>query len=420
MKRKLFFLERVIYGSGDTAFNVVVPVKISGSFPQEHLKLALGSLQEKHPFLKAFIQVDEKQMPWFVVDTGAENLIPVRMVQRNTSHDWEAEVTREWATLFDVAHGPLMRMVWIKGELSSELLLVMHHCVCDGRSAMSILADLLLLLDNPTVNIGRENPILSIHDIVPASLLKNKRKVLKAKLSGGVTALVLWLMPLKKQMTERKQDYMLNWKMDKAWSDHLIQVSKSKGLTVNTLLCKTVLTAFKEVMSGDFHNKIICPVDIRKYVPLIKEENIFAFVSMVVLSMNSSLSFLDDAAKMQQEVAKKMENLDPYAMLMQMEASHASLSGLTNFLKFSKPGSDCLFSNLGKIGIPHQYQTFEVETIYSPSAVGPLGKTTGIVASTYRGQMDFTFISSEGFLPYNEAVLIKEKIVEIINKIVVA
>ena len=419
MKRKLFFLERVIYGSGDTAFNVVVPVKISGSFPAEHLGMALGSLQEKHPFLKAFIRHDEKQMPWFVVDTAAYNPIPVRIVQRNSDQDWQAEVTREWATLFDVDQGPLMRVVWIKGEQRAELLLVMHHCVCDGRSAMSILADLLVLLDNPAANIGRENPILSIQDIVPAKLLKSKRKVLQAKLSGGVTALVLWLMPLRKQMTERKQDYMLNWKMDQAWSDHLIKVAKSAGLTVNTLLCKTVLTAFKDVISGDFHNKIICPVDIRKYVPLIRDENIFAFVSMVVLSASSRLSFMEDAAKMQQDVARKMENLDPYAMLMQMEASHASLSGLTKFLKFSKPGSDCLFSNLGKIGIPHQYQTFEVDTIYSPSAVGPLGKTTGIVASTYRGQMDFTFISSEGFLPYEEAVRIKDRVIDIISKITV-
>jgi len=417
MKRKLFFLERVIYGTGDTAFNVVVPVKLNGNFPEINLQLALCSLQEKHPFLKAFIQVDEKQMPWFVVDTTAANIIPVRVVERHTDLDWEAEVTREWATLFNMEKGPLMRVVWLKGEISSEILLVMHHCVCDGRSAMSILADLLRLLDHPKIDIGKEDPILSINDIIPDRLLKDKRKILKAKLSGRVTALVLWLIPLRKKMTERKQDYMLNWKMDKAWSDHLIQVSKSSGLTVNTLLCKTVLTAFKEVVSSDFHNKIICPVDIRKYVPKIKEENIFAFVSMVVLSLNSKLSFMEDAKKMQKDVSKKMEQLDPYSMLMQMEASHASLQGLTKFLKYSKPGSDCLFSNLGKIGIPHAYQTFEVDTIYSPSAVGPLGKTTGIVASTYRGKMDFTFISSEGFLPYQEALLIKDKIIDLISKI---
>lgn len=415
MKRKLFFLERIIYGDGDTAFNAVVPVRIKGDFPVENLAHALKRLQDKHPFLKAFTDVDTDGMPWFIVDEAADNEIPVRILPRKTDKDWEAKVTYEWSTGFDMKKGPLMRVVWIKGEVSSELILVMHHCVCDGRSAMSILNDLLLLLDDPEVHIGKERPILSIRDIVPPEVLKNKKRLIKAKLSGSVTALVLWLIPLKKKQIERKRDYMINWKLDKKISDNLIKVSKATGATINTLLCKTVLAAFKEIKTQKFHNKIVCPVDIRKFVPGIKEENIFAFVSMVALSANDELDFISDAKRMQEDVQKKVAELDPYSMLMQMEASHASLAGLTKFLKYSKSGSDCLFSNLGKIDIKQDYGTFELETIFSPSAIGPLGKTTGFVTSTYRGQMDFTFISSEGFLPYEDALIIKDKIEEIIS-----
>ncbi|HEY0176465.1 MAG TPA: hypothetical protein VGC08_08805, partial [Pedobacter sp.] len=258
-------------------------------------------------------------------------------------------------------------------------------------------------------------PILSLRDIIPQEVLKSRKKQIKARLVGGITALILWLMPLKKRAVERKRDYMINWKLDKEISDHLLGISKSAGVTVNTLLCKTILTAFRETGSADFQNKIVCPVDIKKYIPLIKEENIFPFVSMVILSADTGLDFINDALRMQEYVAKKMENLDPYAMIMQMEASHGSLEDLSNFLKYSKLGSDCLLSNLGKIGIKHDYRSFEVETIYSPSAVGPLGKTTGLVTSTYRGQVDFTFISSEGFLPHYEALKIKDKIIEIIR-----
>lgn len=408
-----------MYGNGDTAFNAVVPVKIRGTFPIDNLTYALGRLQDKHPFLKAFVEVDHKRVPWFIVSED-ELPVPVRMVPRVTDDDWATEVTREWATVFNMEKGPLMRVVWIRGEECSELILVMHHCVCDGRSAMSILEDLLLLLEDRDAAIGREIPILSISDIVPPEVLRNRGKVLKAKLTGTVTSLVLWLMPLKKTPAERKRDYMINWKLDKKLAEHLLEVSKTSGATINTLLCKAVLSAFKKIRQHEFHNKIGCPVDIRKYVPQIKEENIFSFVAMVMISANDELGFVSDAKRMQEDVAQKIAVLDPYKMIMEMEESHASLGNLINFLKYGKPNKDCLFSNLGRINIRHQYRDFEVETIYSPSAIGPLGQTTGFVASTFRGQMDFTFISSEGFLPYEEALAIKNKIEEIIGAIEIA
>ncbi|MCX2479474.1 condensation domain-containing protein [Pedobacter sp. MC2016-15] len=418
MKRKLFFLERMIYGKGDTAFNAVVPVKIKGTIPVGNLTHALQRIQEKHPFLKAFIERDKKKMPWFVVNEDEANPIPVRIVPRFSDNDWLTEVTREWSTVFDMDKGPLMRVVWIRGTVCSELILVMHHCVCDGRSAMSVLEDLLLLLEDGDAQIGKEIPILSVSDIIPSEVLGDTRKKLKAKLSGKLTSLVLWLMPLRKRLTERKRDYMINWKLDQKLSDHLLKVSKRSGATINTLLCKAVLTAFKEIRGNkEFHNKIVCPVDIRKYIPQIKEENIFAFVTMVIISASDEPDFIVDAKRMQEDITKKTAELKPYEMIMQMEESHSSLENLSDFLKYSKPANDCLFSNLGKISIRHQYENFELETIYSPSAVGPLGKTTGFVASTFRGQMDLTFIGSEGFLPYEEALAIKDRIEKIIEAI---
>ncbi|QNK63118.1 hypothetical protein H7F33_00910 [Pedobacter sp. PAMC26386] len=66
--------------------------------------------------------------------------------------------------------------------------------------------------------------------------------------------------------------------------------------------------------------------------------------------------------------------------------------------------------------IPHQYQTFEIETIYAPSVIGPLGNTTSLITSTYRGQMDFSMVISEGFVPYAEAQAIQERMMSIINE----
>jgi hypothetical protein len=42
-----------------------------------------------------------------------------------------------------------MRFVWIKGEETSDMMFVFHHCLCDGGSAMAVLDEFLKLLDNP-------------------------------------------------------------------------------------------------------------------------------------------------------------------------------------------------------------------------------------------------------------------------------
>jgi NRPS condensation-like uncharacterized protein len=415
MKRKLLFAERVIYGDGKAAFNAVVPVKIKGKFLIEDLNYALRKLQEKHPLLNAFIEHDEEGLPCFVVKEDAVVKIPVRITTRVTDDDWERESIKEWSIGFDTAKGPLMRVTWLKGEEFSELILIMHHCLCDGRTAMSILADLLLVLDNAEAGIGKQDPILSLYDIVPAGVLENKKNVIRAKLKGRMNLFLLWLIPVKKRPIEKRRDYMIHWKLDKDVGDRMIVAAKAAGTTINTLLCVIILKAFKEIRKEKFHNNIACPVDIRKYMPKIQKDSIFAFVSMVALSADNNLDLISNARKMQEIINGKTAKLDPYRMIMMFEESHSSINYLINFLKYSKPDNDFLFSNLGKIDIPYQYQSLEVETIFSPSAVGPFGNTTGFVASTYRGLMDFTFIGSDGIIPYEEALTIKDKIVEIIS-----
>jgi NRPS condensation-like uncharacterized protein len=177
-----------------------------------------------------------------------------------------------------------------------------------------------------------------------------------------------------------------------------------------------LLSAFKQVRKDQAHNKVSCPVDIRRFAPEIKKDQIFAFGLMLVVSAHAGLDFLDNIKAMQKDVDQKSAKLDPYATMMMMESAHSAMDNFTNLLKNGKSTNDCMFSNLGKIDIPHQYRSFKLETIFSPAVIGPLGNTTTMVTSTYRGQMDFSFIASEGFVPYEDALAIKDKIISMIKE----
>lgn len=416
MKRKLLFGERMLYGDGKSPFNIVIPFKIRGEIKEDDLRFALFKIQKKHPWLTAAIRFDEDKRPWFVTNLTETFRIPVRIVDRLNDEHWEQESTYEWKTVFDATIAPLCRITWIKGEDVSEFLMVYHHCLCDGTAALSILTELLQLLDDPDTDIGKEIPIMSINDVIPKKVLNSYRNRTKNGLIGKIATLALWIIPIKKIAVERKKDFMLRWRLDQEFTTQLIQFCKANQFSVNTLLSAAVLTAFKAVRKEKAFNKISLPVDIRNFNPIIKKDHIFAFGLMIVLSLLPEKDFLENVKALQKDVNDKSAKLNPYSLMMMMEACHPALKNFTNFLKYGKSSNDCMFSNLGKIDIPYQYQNFEVETIFSPSVMGPLGNTTTMIASTYRNQMDFTFVASEGYVPFLEAEAIKEKVIAILKE----
>ncbi|MDH6250330.1 NRPS condensation-like uncharacterized protein [Chryseobacterium sp. H1D6B] len=415
MRRKLLFGERMLLGDGTEPFNAVIPFRLRGTFKIEDIKHALSRLQIKHPWLRALIHHDEKNVPWFEV-TERTIPIPIRIVDRKGEDDWQEESKREWQTLFNYGEEPLLRFTWIKGEKVSDMLFGFHHCLCDGGSAMAFLYEFLKILDHPSAEIGLENPILGIQDVVPPEILLSRKQQLKAKVIGRLAATAVKWVPVGKKAVERQKDYMIHWKFDEMISKELVFYCKSEEVTVNTFLSTVLLHAFKKVRGTAAFNKVSCPVDIRRFAPQIKEDHIFAFGLMIVVSSDDKMSFSDNLWMMQEAVERKTAKLNPYMTMMVMESAHDALKNFTKLLKHGKSSNDCMFSNLGRIQISDQYKDFTLETIFSPSVIGPLGNTTTMVTSTFRGEMDFSFMGSEGYLPHSEALAVRDEMIQTIKQ----
>lgn len=414
MKRRLLFGERMLLGDGTEPFNTVIPFRLKGTFSLKDIQHALDQLQAKHPWLKAIIKHDEKDIPWFEVSEKIK--IPIRILAQKSDIDWLEESKKEWHKTFNYKENGLMRFVWIKGEETSEMMFIFHHCLCDGGSAMTLLYEFLQLLDNPSAEIGLENPILGIQDVVPSEILANRRQQLKAKFIGRLAATAIKFIPVGKKAVDRQSDYLVHWKLDKETSKELISYCKSQQITVNTFLSATVLQVFKKVRGEKAFNKVSCPVDIRRFANQIKDDHIFAFGLMIVVSANQKMNFSENLRLIQASVERKTAKLNPYITMMVMESAHDALKNFTKLLKHGKSSNDCMFSNLGRIQIPHQYKEFTLENVFSPSVIGPLGNTTTMVASTFRGEMDFAFMGSEGYLPYVDALAIRDEVIKTIKK----
>jgi len=414
MKRRLLFGERMLLGDGTEPFNTVIPFRLKGTFSLKDIQHALNQLQVKHPWLKAVIKHDEKNIPWFEVSEKVK--IPIRILAKREENDWLEESKNEWYKMFNYKEQPLIRFVWIKGDETSDMMFVFHHCLCDGGSALSLLDEFLKLLDNPTYDIGLENPILGIQDVVPSKILSNRGQQFKAKFIGKLAATAIKCIPVNKKSIDRQSDYLINWKFDQETSKEFISYCKSQQVTVNTFLCATVLKAFEKIRKEKAFNKVSCPVDIRRFAKQIKDDHIFAFGLMIVVSLNKKFGFEENLKLMQEAVEKKTSKLNPYITMMVMESAHDALTNFTKLLKNGKSSNDCMFSNLGRIQIAHQYKEFSLENIFSPSVIGPLGNTTTMVTSTFRGEMNFSFMGSEGYLPYSDALAIRDEVTKMVKQ----
>ncbi|NOW93676.1 condensation domain-containing protein [Mucilaginibacter sp. SG564] len=414
MKRKLMMVERIMHVDASTPLNCVFAVKIAGSINPENLHTALAKVQQKHPLLRVGIDEEQEGGPYFVTNEYVRS-IPVRIAERLTDNDWLKESETEWYKLFDGDNVPLARVVWIRSAAVSELLLVMPHCVCDGGTCVALLSEILSLLDNPAQELDTYIPFNSVQELMPDSfdIAKNKRK-------GRIYSFLGRLFFLLKNTRNKfgtGRNYAIHWKVDEEQTLAIAEATKNAGTSMHAALCVAFLKAFQKVRGAKARGKLISPVDIRRFIPEIKADTMFAFAPIVELTIdkkNPNMDFWEQARKIKTDLTAKIETMNAYEMLWMGEYMHKTVNRMVKFLKSTDGSHDVTLSNMGRLPIAEKYQNFEVETIYSPTVAFPWRNPNTLVTTTFKNKMDFTFMSNDNFLEETEALKIKDAAMELL------
>lgn len=413
MNRKLILGERIMYVDAAATVNCIFTAKIRGAVTLEGLIYALGKIQQKHPLLGVVIREDEHGRPYFVSDTKIPP-IPVQIVERRDDDHWQVVSATEWHRTFDVRKGPLARVIWLRSNEVSELLLVLPHCICDGTSILTLMRELLQVLDKPETVLIPYPSFESIHNFIPDALSSNWKLKLKLWLLSKVAGLVLALKTRAPQPVQGKH-YMVRWKLDKTATADLIAICKMENTSLHAAFSLAFMEAHRHVMGDASHGKVICPVDIRRFIPEIKQDHLFAFAPIAELSIsNIAADFWTKARQLKADLTNAIEKMDVRKLLLTSEYFHTAATRMVDFLKKTDGTHDVTLSNMGKLDIPDQYDTFELETLYSPSAAFPWRNANTLVISTFRGQTDFSFISCESFLEETKARAIVRKMQELL------
>ncbi len=413
MKRKMLFFERLMYVDGRTPVNCVITARLRGTIAADDLELALAKIQGKHPLLRASV-IQEDGQPYFVFSSNPAS-IPVRLVERHGDEDWRSVTALEWKTPFNMTDGPLIRIVWIKSEGVSELMLIGHHCICDGASLIAIFREILQLVDQPDVQLTPYPHVQSLQDLIPQEISSDWKVAGLAKVKAALFRLFALTVRTVKT-APAGEHYLLYWRADAKESTALTRRCKIEGTTPYAALCVAFLLAFRRVNSTTLKNKMMCPVDIRRFIKNIGADMMFNYAPTVPLALSGDPQeeFWSLAKRLKQSMSEKVDRLNAYEHLMAAEQLHRSIPKLISLLRQSKGSYDFAFSNVGRLDIAENYKAFQVESFLGVTVAVPWRNATTLITTHFRGLTDVAFVSNDGFLPYAEAVAIQAEAINML------
>ncbi len=406
-------VERIMYVDPETPVNCVFAAKIKGEIPEQNFTTALEKIQQKHALLRVVIDTKSEKYPFFIEEKDIAP-IPLRIVERKTDEDWLTESQKEWKILFEEKKTPLARVVWVRGQDVSEVFWAIPHCISDGTTGVTLMKELLQLLDDPALELEPYEPFSSVDEFLPSNF-NVKSKKFKARLYLTF-ARFFFMLQQKSKKRNLGKDYVLHQKLDLATTVQITERCKANGISVHALLCSAFMQAFREVKGKEAKGKVISPVDVRHFIPEIKEDHLFAFAPTVDLAIKKGSSdLLNNARHIKEDLTQKIGKMEARELLWMGEQMHPIVDRMISMLKSSNGGHDVTLSNMGRINIPNEYKNFSIETIFSPTVAFPWLNSNTLVTSTYNHQMDFIFLSNEDFLPKAEAAKIKEKAIALMT-----
>ncbi|AWV06078.1 condensation domain-containing protein [Marilutibacter maris] len=422
--RPLTLFERGMYLDGRSPVAIVFPARIRGPLCERRLRHALARVQAKHPLLRCRVEPGEDgaggTRPWFRLQ---EDPAPIRLriIERNSGGDWQRRSRQEWSQLFDPSE-PLVRVTWLRGVETSELLLVCHHCLCDGRSIVTLLREILSLCADPRRDIGTHPSLQSLQEILPAAVWNDPR--LQRRLRWKTALFGLFVRSRRRRPARRYGEaYALHWTLDRGSAQALSRRCRAEGVSLFNALAVAFVLGFRAVRGARGVGRFTVPVDARRFLPALAADGLFPMAPTIDLSLHtpSGGMFPDEvfwslARTLRAGIDRSIQRLGPrlHENLLGMERLHALFDRLIAYGQSRPSGGNVTLSWLGHLDLPRDHGDFRLEAVHSPTAMLAPTPATVVTISGFDGHLDFALTSDRQSLPAAQAHAVRDRIVAIL------
>lgn len=416
VERLLTLFERVLYH-----VNVMITARISGPMTEQQIKHALARIQAKHTVLRCQVIQEEGRLGFHLQKQPEP--IPLVIVKRHTERDWLFVSYQQSLQRFDDSKKPLARFIWLQGERASELLLVCSHAICDGRSLVLLLQEILRLCDDPQADIGNPTTLNGLHEVFPLEILADRRLRRHIRWKAAVKKLMLRF-PRRTPVWSYGKIYRHHWTLDMRTSQQLVRRCKAENTTVFAALSLACILACR-LMGGLKHiEKFEVPVDFRRYLPHLRRDSLFAIAPTITLSLRElqkvsldSLDFWLIARALKADIVGKMEALAStvYTFFLGIEHFHNVYEHLAAYAQSQAVHQKVSLSYMGKVDVDQTYQQFHLLDICDISAMMTPTPANLLVMYSFKERFHFSFSSDESSLPYEQALELNTQITTLLH-----
>jgi NRPS condensation-like uncharacterized protein len=388
--RKVTPAERFLSRSPFSIVTMVVRIKGEVSF--EGLMNAVQQARGRHALLGARVLDKEEHEQCFTSEGAGD--IPIRMVERKTKDDWIQIHADESTIPFDFDTRPPIRFILVHSPDESDLIILCHHVICDGKSLAYLARDLMMSLGDP----GRP---LEHLDAPPPMDLDNLPDDLKQ--SGLVKAVIQrmnkkWAedsvyfdledyQELTRAYWDRYTHEILTIELSEEETSVLVARSREEQVTVNSALTAAFVSAQWAVQGKQpYHEKIAVGANLRDRLPNNPGEGMGYYAGAAELKFKYSLrkSFWENARDLHKKIQGKMTNKDLMGNMLNWLYLDPTILDAMHFKKLGGlvPPESNSFGKLsafsGKddviLGILKRDKLDSLETKYWGTAVTNLGR----------------------------------------------
>ncbi len=416
MTRAMFFYERFLFVSGRATWNVALAVRLRGPLSSDLLRHALAAIQSRHPELGAGVEIVGER-PWFVTPAPPKP-IPLLLVARRDDDTWLKEAWSLRARPFPMPGGPLARLLWIRPEsdgMPCELVLVCHHCICDGTSLVMIMRELLCRLADPSMPATPLPTLDLLTDLVPR--LRPRKRAQRLR-QAAIAAAARLLLPATRFLPRRARgaDHLRRWTIDHELVAALRRRCRMERTTVTASLAAALLEAFGDVRQAGARNRLLCPIDLRPMLPSIGREHLFPLADALILSIDLEPSFWPRVRALRARLVRDRDRLDPATRIATAERVHAVCDRLVDLQLHGRVRQDAALVDLGNLRLPDGEGPLALESVLGGFGVMPWRDATGVYTVRDKGRISMILVSREDLLSRDEARRIGDRMIAILAR----
>ena len=401
----MLFYERFLFLSGRATWNAAFAVRLRGPLDEAAIRDALAWLQRRHPALRVGVEI-RSDRPWFVA-ADVPPPIPLEVSVRQDDDTWLEVAWRGRNRPFALPAGPLVRLLWIRPEAGTdapcELMVVAHHCICDGASLVLLMRELLQALGDP----ARESGTLAELPVAELLAAGGRRSGDRLLIAAARALLPLaGLLPVR----ARGEEYYLHWELDAASTASLDRRCRTERATITLVLAAATLRAFRSVLGRAARGRVLCPVDARTLLPAIGREQLFAVADAVMLSLGetSEAGLWAQARSLRERLVTERERLDPGRRIALAEGLHGCVDALVRLQMQGRIKQDAAITVLTGLNLPDGDGPVRLQAVLGTVGIAPWREATALLATRDRGRMRMMLVSREDLLSRDAAERVRE------------